>query len=119
MGTKKDETEQNIKQLFRWTKHIKSIFDKQYIIIPKCDHMHWELIIICFPGKIIKKYLQQEQEENEEEKLKKPCIAILDSMLGTSKQTDFALIRKWLNLEAQKYIKSMDIKDENKNNEEK
>ena len=31
-----------------------------------------------------------------------PCIAVLDSMLGTSKRSEFKIIRKWLNLEAEK-----------------
>ena len=118
----KNMNKETVKQLFRWTKHIKSIFDKKYLIIPKCENLHWELIIICFAGKVIKQYQMEQSDEDdedmeedaEEKDFEQPCIAILDSMNGNRKASDFKLIRKWLNLEAEnmKKDKSESLNDD-------
>lgn len=102
----KETTKQTVKQLLRWTKHIQHLFDKKYLIIPKCECMHWELIIICNAGQVLKKYLTADDEdENEDmeetEEKETPCIAVLDSMNSNRKGSEIRLIRKWLNLEAE------------------
>eukprot|EP01083_Nonionella_stella_P154691 498764_1 len=99
---------EDIKRMFRWSKHLKSLFDKQYIIIPKCEHNHWELVIVANPGKVLKRYLNNDfNEYYDTDDVARPCIAILDSLLGKSKSSEFAVICKWLNLEAKKYIQRM------------
>ena len=120
-------TKSAVKQLFRWTRHIKSIFDKNYLIIPKCDDVHWELIIICFAGKVIQNCLKSMDEnanhdeddatEDVIEDLEQPCIVMLDSMNGRRKTSEINLIRKWLNLEA-KNQRIMDNEDEDKEEED-
>lgn len=35
----------------KWTKHV-NLFEKDFIIVPINQHMHWFLAIICFPGTI-------------------------------------------------------------------
>ena len=129
----KNASKDDIKQLYRWTKHIKSFFNKDYIIIPKCVELHWELVIICFPGKVLKRYYEQQQQEDDDIDIEKdhdegkeeqeqdkqePCIAILDSLLGTQKSGDFNLIRKWLNLMASNHQYN-DQRNNEKNNNEK
>merc|ERR1712228_257719 len=122
---KKDTNKETVKQLFRWTKHIKNIFEKKYLIIPKCDNLHWELIIICFPGKVLKKYQNEINDDDDDEDMvndedreqEAPCIAILDSMCGNRKHSEFKLIRKWLNLEAENRRKCESVNDKKEENE--
>eukprot|EP01084_Bolivina_argentea_P208918 356005_1 len=112
---------QDIKQMFRWSKRIKSLFDTQYIIIPKCDHNHWELVIVAYPGKVLKRYLKSNNDFNgyhDPDDVARPCITILDSLLGRSKSSEFAVIRKWLNLEAKQYIQRMRDNEGNSNNKQ-
>eukprot|EP01084_Bolivina_argentea_P060083 109769_1 len=95
----------SFEKISRWTKHIKSsIFNKQYIIIPKCVKKHWELIIICNPVKVLNNYLNN---NNNTEDTQISYIVILDSLLCKSKYCDFNCIRYWLNCEANKYIQNI------------
>lgn len=64
------------------------IMKRRYIIFPKGDHIHWELVIICNP-------LGSNHEYNA------PCIIILDSTrkLSSFYRDTFNKIREWLNFE--------------------
>ncbi len=63
----KNTMNQRLNQILRWTKHIKSLFSKQYIIIPKCEQQHWELVIICNHGKVLQQYLNNNNKNNNNE----------------------------------------------------
>lgn len=34
-----------------WDKNVK-LFEKKYLVMPICDHVHWVLVVICFPDKV-------------------------------------------------------------------
>lgn len=47
-----------------WTKHV-DLFEKDYLFIPICEHLHWSLLIVCHPGcGIIKDMPQHKQDPN-------------------------------------------------------
>lgn len=35
----------------RWDKNVK-LFDKDFLVVPICDHRHWLMVIICFANKV-------------------------------------------------------------------
>lgn len=36
-----------------WTEDV-DIFSKDFLIVPICEHLHWYLAIICYPGRLLK-----------------------------------------------------------------
>ena len=64
---------------------------KQYIVIPKCERSHWEMLIICNAGNALVTTGSREQSRS-------PAIVILDSTNGKRKTRVARLIREWLNL---------------------
>ena len=55
--------------LCAWTQNI-DIFDKEYIIVPIHDHLHWSLLIVCHPGAVFSNSGCS------------PCMIHLDSLSG-------------------------------------
>ena len=47
------------------------IFAKEYLLMPIHDHLHWSLLLICFPG------LPQDADPE-----RTPCMLHLDSLPG-------------------------------------
>ncbi len=48
------------------------IFSKNFLFIPIHEALHWSLVIVCYPGRVVNG------------KLKKPSVIHLDSMAGGS-----------------------------------
>ena len=46
------------------------IFSKDFLFIPIHEALHWSLVIVCYPGRVVNG------------KLKKPSVIHLDSMAG-------------------------------------
>jgi len=112
----KKPTANDKKQVLKWTRRYTKLFEKRYMIIPKCSHEHWELIIIAYAGTVVKQWLRDYRKQHGAEKksdeesetgdieTETPCIAMLDSLNGKAKSIDLRLIRKWLDLQATQYI---------------
>ena len=74
-----------------WTKNV-NIFDKQFVIIPICEHSHWYLVIIINPGQIV---FDAESRQNGDGE---PLFLVLDS-LGGGKSSAVENIRQYLEQE--------------------
>ena len=76
---------------------------------------------MCHAGKALKQWMREYREQRKEDGVMdededdaesssdsadSPCIVIMDSLNGTRKSTDFALLRKWLNLQAVQWIEN-------------
>ncbi|KAG0577287.1 hypothetical protein KC19_5G145300 [Ceratodon purpureus] len=84
-GKKKKKKVPDFSKLRKWTKGI-NIFEKDYLIIPVHDKLHWSLAIICFPNHGPGSSSRSER-----------CILHLDSMAcGHQSQTIFRLLRRYL-----------------------
>ena len=51
------------------------IFAKEYLLVPVHEHLHWSLLLICFPGTIA---------EKGEEAGRAPLMLHLDSLSGAA-----------------------------------
>lgn len=51
----------------RWDKKV-NIFDKNFLVIPVCDHAHWVLVVACFAG-----------QEASNTRIQ-PCLILFDSL---------------------------------------
>ena len=76
-----------------WTKNV-NIFDKQFVIIPICEHSHWYLVIIIKPGQIVFDAESRQKGDGE------PLFLVLDS-LGGGKSGAVENIRHYLEEEWQ------------------
>ncbi|XP_014218710.1 sentrin-specific protease 7 isoform X2 [Copidosoma floridanum] len=69
----------------RWTKNV-DIFDKDFIIVPVNENLHWYLVIICFPYLVVDNDNDDDDEvpafENVNAILikQRPCILVFDSL---------------------------------------
>lgn len=77
----------------RWDKNVK-LFEKDFLVMPVCDHEHWLLVIICYAYRVpahdeplvINDHVRSSTTGQTTEK--EPCILIFDS-LGYKQMTKF------------------------------
>ncbi|KAG0560018.1 hypothetical protein KC19_10G147600 [Ceratodon purpureus] len=83
VSTQKKKGGADFSKLRKWTKGT-NVFEKDYLIVPIHDKLHWSLAIICFPG-------------SEKGGISERCIIHLDSMThGHDSQRVFRLLRSYL-----------------------
>ena len=89
--------EEGAESVLSWTaKQNIDIFENKYVFVPVNKHLHWSLLVIVNPGKII--YSDDKKARNKT--LEHPFILFMDSY-GTHKKTELQeTIYKWLNAEA-------------------
>ena len=71
--------EKRFERVKRWTKKV-NIFEKDFIVVPICEHSHWFVAVICFPGMIGKRRMdndepildEKDQEASKEASTKSP-----------------------------------------------
>ena len=86
------EKETNSKHLLRSTTKCKYIFDKEYLIMPRCANLHWILVIICHPGAVFDTKVNRHDRA--------PCILLFDSLNISNKQEICQVLYNWLNQHA-------------------
>ncbi|XP_024365873.1 uncharacterized protein [Physcomitrium patens] len=85
VGKKKKKKNPGFSKVRKWTRGI-NIFDKDFLIIPVHDRLHWSLAIICFPNHGPGSASRSER-----------CILHLDSMTcGHESLSVFRLLRRYL-----------------------
>ncbi len=85
----------NAKALLRWCRKYggpAQMLRKEYMVVPKCARLHWELIIVCNAG-------CAQVTANRGEQSRSPAILILDSLNHTRRKTEtFRIILDFVNL---------------------
>lgn len=98
----------------RWIKDV-DIFDKDFLVIPICDQIHWFLIIICYPGEVpghddpITIHDDPESWNPEIDNPRVPAIIILDSLGLKNRRSYTKHVREFLQYESDKRNKSVRI----------
>lgn len=86
------------KTCIRWNKSVK-VFDREFLVIPICQRLHWLLVIVCFANRCpdYDDPILLEAKRSDDRKFDHPCILIFDS-LGYRYMDSFTLpIRRFLN----------------------
>lgn len=65
----------------RWEKGVR-VFDKDFLVIPVCQHAHWKLVIVCYPRNVGLTETEDEivAEALQSKKFDAPSILIFDSL---------------------------------------
>lgn len=116
-GAFDDRKRRAYEQVQNWTKDV-DIFEKDYLVIPVNDALHWSLVIVCNPGAIVDTVLQvrkekeplvinddddgdevlvMEKEQAIDHVRHRTCILHFDSMNG--KHGDIDAVRAYLEFE--------------------
>jgi Ulp1 family protease len=75
--------------IMSWTEGV-DITEKDYLLIPICENMHWLLAIVCFPREVTSYVPGSVDLESY-----RPCILLFDSMSTYSRAPKITLaIRK-------------------------
>uniref|UniRef100_A0A7S3V8R4 Ubiquitin-like protease family profile domain-containing protein n=1 Tax=Chaetoceros debilis TaxID=122233 RepID=A0A7S3V8R4_9STRA len=90
-----------------WTKKKGiDIFTKKFIFIPVNKDIHWSLVVIVNPGKLMNMYeMDNFDEEEDEAKMDVPFILLLDSLRAHNKKNLKRHLYGWLNFEAKRLNK--------------
>jgi sentrin-specific protease 7 len=112
----------------KWTKNV-NLFEKDFIIIPVNENLHWFLAIICYPGlmgPVPYKNQQSNHEtinliDDEEEEtgfpgIKQPCILIFNSLSGAARSRVVTTLREYLTNEYRAKMPMNPLHTFNKNN---
>ena len=121
---KSDDSNQNKKTGYElvktWTRKV-NLFEKDFVVLPINENLHWYLAIICHPSKMLTDLVEEETESNEQEETNdlaydsvpivdldaeddRTRIFIFDSLGLTSRGKSTTVInrlRTYLQLEAQ------------------
>ena len=65
------------RQVRKWTQNI-NIFERDFLFIPICEHLHWYLIIVAFPEAMLtgRKIKNQDMEEDEEYNIDENAMSV-------------------------------------------
>ena len=75
-----------------WTKKV-DLFEKDFIVVPVNEKLHWYLCIICYPNSVGK------LESSSSDYKKKPCILVFDSLRGNPRTEVCDKLRSYLSSE--------------------
>lgn len=91
--------DEGVNAVTSWTaKKRIDIFEKKFIFIPVNKDIHWSLLVVVNPGKMI----NSATEELSNKEADVPFILFLDSLRAHKKKKLKVLIYKWLNSEARR-----------------
>ena len=76
-----------------WTRKV-NLFEKDFLIVPICENLHWFLAIICYPSKMLAEPIESEKTEMEESDHVRNRTAERIDMFenGTNEDSDFEKI---------------------------
>ena len=58
---KKDPIQRRHDRVKRWTRKV-NIFEKDFVVVPVNENSHWYLVIICYPGQVGCKKMEDDTE---------------------------------------------------------
>ena len=94
--------QEGVESVMSWTASRKiDIFDKKYVFVPVNKDIHWSLLVIVNPGKIV----SDDKEEAWDQHLEHPYILFMDSLRAHKKSKLQITLYKWLNAEAARLYK--------------
>lgn len=69
----------------RWLKNVK-LFEKDFLIMPVCEHDHWLLVIVCYPARS-----PNNSHDIDDQDLFQPAVFVLNSCIGIAPSIKKAL----------------------------